>query len=157
MLNIRHASIDDATMVLEFIRELADYEKMLDEVVATVADISAAIQSQKISVLMAEWDKTPAGFAFYFYNFSTFTSKPGLYLEDLFVKPEYRDHGIGKALLQHLATIALNHHCTRMEWMVLNWNTPAIEFYKRMGAYPLDDWTKFRLDGDQLRDLADSI
>lgn len=155
MLNIRHASIDDAAMVLEFIRELADYEKMLDEVVATTADITEAIQSQKISVLIAEWGKAPAGFAFYFYNFSTFTSKPGLYLEDLFVKPEYRSHGIGKALLQQLASIALSHHCTRMEWMVLGWNTPAIEFYRSLGARPLDGWNKFRLEGDPLMGLAE--
>lgn len=154
MLNIRTATVDDSGLVLEFIRELADYEKMLDDVVATLADINTAIEDHQISVLIADWNGKPAGFAFYFFNFSTFTCKPGLYLEDLFVKPDYRGHSIGKALLSKLAEIALDSDCSRLEWMVLDWNKPAINFYRKLGAESLDGWTKFRLDGDQLNALT---
>jgi len=154
MLTLRTAKPDDANQILDFIRALAEYEQLLHEVVATIDDVNQAINSQTVGIQIAEWNGQPAGYALYCFNFSTFMCRPGLYLEDLFVKPEFRGKGIGKALLTKLADIAVNENCTRMEWMVLDWNNPAIEFYKNLGAEPLSGWTKFRLTGDALIKLS---
>lgn len=154
MLTLRPATPSDASQVLEFIRALGDYEKLLHEVVASVDDVVNAMTNDPIGIHLAFWNNQPAGYALFVYNFSTFMCRPGLYLEDLFVKPEFRGKGIGKALLSKLAEIAVNNNCTRMEWMVLDWNEPSIEFYKNLDAEPLIGWTKFRLTGDALNKLG---
>jgi GNAT superfamily N-acetyltransferase len=134
-------------LVLSFIRELAVYEKMIDEVVVTEDLLYDQLLVKKLSAcVLAFEDNVPVGFALYFFNFSTFLGKNGLYLEDLFVRPAFRGKGYGKKLLFHLADIAKQRNCGRMEWSVLNWNTPAIDFYKSIGAKPMDGWTVFRLD-----------
>lgn len=139
-----------------FIRDLAEYEKLLDDVIATPDDIERALFAPQPRVFcdIAEWDGKPAGFALWFYNFSTFRGRHGIYLEDLFVKPAFRGHGIGKALLVNLARRALTEGCARVEWSVLDWNKPSIEFYKSLGAVPLEEWTIFRLTGDALQKLG---
>lgn len=141
---------------MAFIRDLADYEKLLDDVVATPADIERALFSPQPRVFcdIAEWDGAPAGFALWFYNFSTFRGRHGIYLEDLFVKPVFRGHGIGKALLVGLAQRAVKEGCARVEWSVLDWNEPSINFYKSLGAVPLDEWSIFRLTGEALQSLG---
>lgn len=154
-LIIRDAVEEDSRLLLKFIKDLAEYEKMLDEVKATEKDIKNSFFIEKYaSALIAEHDGVPVGFAVYFYNFSTFEGKHGLYLEDLFVLPEYRKRGIGKALLIYLAKIAVSSGCKRFEWSVLNWNKPAIDFYMSLAAKPMDDWTVFRVDKSALIDLA---
>ena len=149
---IRSATATDVPLILTFIRDLAIYEKLLPEVVATEDTLRRTLfgNSPAAHVVIAEVDGRPAGFALYFFNYSTFLSKPGLYLEDLFVQPEFRGHGTGKALLLHLAKIANARGCGRMEWSVLDWNEPAKGFYKKLGAVPLDDWRVMRLTGDAL-------
>lgn len=149
---IRSATAADVPIILSFIRDLAVYEKLLPEVVATEDSLRATLFSQPPAahVVIAEEGGRPAGFALYFFNYSTFLAKPGLYLEDLFVKPEFRGHGIGKALLLHLAKFANARGCGRMEWSVLDWNEPAKGFYKKLGAVPLDDWRVMRLTGTAL-------
>ncbi len=153
---IRPATRADIPLILEFIRALADYEKMSDAVEATEAQLAENLfgDSPQAEVLIAEWAGEPAGFALYFHNFSTFRGKRGLYLEDLFVKPEFRGKGIGKALLKKLANIALERDCGRFEWAVLDWNTPAIDFYESMGARVVDEWKICRVDGDALKKLG---
>ena len=144
-------------LILELIRGLAEYERMSDQVVATEVGLREALFGAQPSaeVIVAYADDRPAGFALFFHNFSTFLGRRGLYLEDLFVIPEFRRLGIGRRLLTELARIAVARGCGRFEWSVLDWNTPAIEFYKRLGARPLDDWTIFRVTGDALTRLGD--
>lgn len=158
-LSIRSAVKGDAQLILRFIRELAVYEKLADAVVASGDDIDRALfgENPKAFALIAEWNGEPCGFALYFFNFSTFVGKHGVYLEDLFVLESHRGKGIGKALLAQLARIAKENDCGRLEWSVLDWNAPSIAFYISLGAVPMDEWTVYRLAGDALRDLAKSV
>lgn len=154
---IRNARADDAPLILSMIKELAEYERMSDEVVATAQMIRDTLFGDKnhAEVLIGELaDSTPVGFALFFHNYSTFLGRPGLYLEDLFIKPEYRGCGYGEALLRCLAQIAVERGWGRMEWSVLNWNEAAIGFYKRLGAVTMDQWTVYRLSGRVLKDVA---
>ena len=155
-LAIRPAAPADAALVLSFIRELAEYERLAHEVVATDGDIAAALFGPEPRVFadIAEWNGEPAGFALWFYNFSTFRGRHGIYLEDLFVRPDFRGHGIGRALLAHLARRCIAEGQPRLEWWVLDWNEPALRFYRSLGAVPQDEWTTFRLDGEALVRLA---
>jgi len=145
-------------LILELIRGLAEYERAPDAVVATEADIvrDGFSGNPRFHCVIAEWDRSPAGFAFYFFHYSTWLGKPGLYLEDLFVKPEVRGKGIGKALLVHLAQMAMRENCYGMRWQVLDWNQPAIDFYERLGAKVVREWLEVRISGESLRALADS-
>jgi len=156
MLNIRPASREDAATIASLVRELADYEKLLPEAKATAADFVRELDAPNpvIHVLLAEWDGIPAGFALYFFNFSTFVGRPGLYLEDLFVRPEQRSHGIGRALLRALARIATERGCGRMEWAVLDWNEPALKFYKTLDARQMNEWIIHRLTPVEIAKLA---
>lgn len=153
---IRDADEDDVALLLHFIKSIAAYEKLAHEVIADEALLHRHFfgANPKVFAMIAECDGAPAGFAVYFYNFSTFVGKHGIYLEDLFVEPEFRGRGIGKELLLHLARRAAHEGCGRMEWSVLDWNTPSIEFYKSLGAKPMDEWTIFRLDEAALKKLA---
>ncbi len=155
---IRIATIADVPIILELIRALATYERAPNEVTATEEQLVDVLFGEKpaAEVLLAFEAGAPVGFAVYFYNFSTWLGRPGLYLEDLFVRPEDRGKGYGRALLVHLAKIAHDRGCGRMEWAVLDWNEPAIDFYKKLGARPLDDWTVFRLRHDGIARLADA-
>jgi len=156
MLNIRPATSADAALIAGLVRELADYEKLLPEARATAADFQREIDAPNpvIRVLIAEWEGAAAGFALYFFNFSTFVGRPGLYLEDLFVKPALRSHGIGRALLRALARIARERNCGRMEWAVLDWNEPALRFYQSLGARQLNEWIVHRLTPVEIEKLA---
>ncbi|GHV77888.1 N-acetyltransferase [Spirochaetia bacterium] len=152
---LRYAEEKDAPLILEFIRGLAEYEHLLDQVEATEEDLRKHIFHEgPAAVIIAEYDGVPAGFALYFSNFSTFLGRPGIYIEDLFVKPELRGKGLGKALLTCLAALAVEKNCGRLEWSCLNWNESSIAFYKSRGAQPLSEWTTFRVTGDRLTDLA---
>ena len=155
---IRSARVEDVPLILELIRDLATYERAPDEVIATEEQLVAVLFGEKpvAEVLLAFEGKSPVGFAVFFHNFSTWLGRPGLYLEDLFVKPKKRGKGYGRALLVDLARIALERGCGRMEWAVLNWNEPAIKFYRALGAKPLDEWTVFRLTRDGIARLAES-
>jgi len=155
-ITIRPATVDDVPLILQFIKSLAEYEKLGDHLIASEERLRAALFGPKpdAEVVIAFAGADPAGFALFFHNFSTFLAQRGLYLEDLFVKSEWRGHGIGKRLLVHLASIALERNCGRFEWTVLDWNEPAIQFYRRLGAQPLDDWSIFRVSGDSLQRLA---
>lgn len=149
------ADRSDTEEILYFIKELAAYEQMLDEVVADTQTLEHWLfDEKKAEVIFAVQDGVKVGFALFFHNFSTFLGRAGIYLEDLFVKPEYRGMGYGKALLTQLARIAVNRGCGRLEWWCLDWNKPSIDFYKSMGAVPLDDWTVYRIAGDTLTKLA---
>ena len=151
---IRIADENDTGTILNFIKELAEYEKMSDEVNATEEHLTKNLFEKKYAeVIIAELDSFPVGFALFFHNFSTFLGKPGIYLEDLYVKEEYRGRGFGKKLLAHLAKLTVERDCGRLEWSVLDWNKPAIDFYLSLGAVPMDDWTAFRLTGDKLRNM----
>lgn len=153
---IRRGTEQDIPVILGFIRELAEYEKLLDMVVATEDSLRATlfgVRSYAEVVLACEGD-SPVGFALFFHNFSTFLGKPGLYLEDLYVQPQVRGKGYGKALLKYLAKIAVERGCGRFEWWVLDWNDPSIQFYKSLGATPMDEWTVFRVTGENLEKLA---
>ena len=143
-------------VILELIQALAEYEQLTDRVTATPERLRETLFGSKpaAEVALAHWDSECAGFAVFFATYSTFLAQPGLYLEDLYVKPHLRGHGIGLALLQHLAGIAVERGCGRLEWEVLNWNRPAIDFYEKLGAAPLDEWTKYRLEGEALRSVA---
>lgn len=153
---IRQADINDVSTILSFIKDLAEYENMSDQVVATEELLKEWLfEKKKAEVLLAMEGDTPVGFALYFYNFSTFLGRAGIYLEDLFVKKEYRGKGYGKALLKELARIAVSQGCGRLEWCCLDWNQPSIDFYLSLGARPLDDWTQYRLTGDTLKALAE--
>jgi GNAT superfamily N-acetyltransferase len=153
---VREASEGDVPLILSFIRELAEYEKLSDEVVATEDGLRESLFGERryAEVLIAEHDGVPAGFALFFHNFSTFLGQPGIYLEDLYVRPEFRGSGIGKQLLGRLAHLAVKRGCGRLEWWVLDWNEPSIGFYKQLGAVAMDDWTVYRVSGDALRKLG---
>jgi GNAT superfamily N-acetyltransferase len=153
---ILSATPDDVPQILAFIRELAEYEKLSHQVVATEAGLRQTLFGARpgAEILIARDAGEPAGFALFFPNYSTFLGKPGLYLEDLFVRPRFRGRGIGTALLARLARLAVERDCGRLEWAVLDWNAPAVAFYRALGAVSMDDWTFFRLDGDGLRALA---
>ncbi len=155
--HIRAAVPADVPTILELVKKLAEYERLSHEVTATAQDFLQFGFSTPAyyHALLAEAAKQPVGFSLFFYTFSTFRGKPTLYLEDLFVLPEWRGKGIGRAMLVELARIARQNHCGRMEWSVLDWNTPAIEFYKAIHAKPLSDWTTFRLTGADLKRLAE--
>ena len=155
MFQIRKAVPDDTPVIFDLIKKLAVYEKLENDVITSEEELQENVFTNNFAkVLMAEEDGNPVGFALYFYNFSTFVGKPGLYLEDLFVEPEYRGKGYGKSLLIELAKIAEAENCGRLEWSVLDWNTPSIEFYKSLGAKPMDEWTVFRLDKEGISKLA---
>lgn len=153
---LRSATAADVPLILSLIRDLATYEKLLPEVVATEDSLRQTLfdAAPAAHVVISEVDGRPAGFALYFFNYSTFLAKPGLYLEDLFVKPAFRGTGTGKALLLHLAKIANARDCGRMEWAVLDWNEPAKGFYQKIGAVPLNDWRVMRLTGPALAQYA---
>lgn len=155
MINIRNAKIEDAELILSLIKDLAEFEKLSDSVVATVDDIRKNVfgENKFIYVLIAEYDNQPVGFALFFHNFSTFVGKPGIYLEDLYVKEEYRNKGIGKKLLQEIAKVAIEKDCGRFEWSVLTWN-PALTFYEYLGAKAMDEWLVYRIEGEALKNLA---
>lgn len=155
-MNIRNATEADVPLIVQFIKALAEYERLADKVVATEDMIRRTLfgNPRYAEVIIAESDGEPAGFALFFHNYSTFLAAPGIYLEDLFVKPEARGKGIGKALLARLAQIAKSRNCGRLEWAVLNWNKSSIEFYERLGAKPMNEWTVYRLSGEELDALA---
>ena len=156
VFRIDPATEADVPLVLRMIRSLGEYEKLSHEVVATESTLREALFGGRpyAEVVIGYAGDEPAGFALFFHNFSTFLSAPGLYLEDLFVEPKWRGQGLGRLLLTHLAKIAVDRGCRRMEWSVLNWNDPAIGFYKRLGAAPQDEWSVFRLAGDTLTALG---
>lgn len=152
---LRFAVEEDVSLILSFIRELADFEEMLHEVVATEEIIKESLFERKVAeVIIGELDNKPVGFALFFHNFSTFLGRPGLYLEDLYVKPEVRGNGLGKMLLAFLAKLALERKCGRLEWWCLDWNESSINFYKQQGAVPMDDWTVYRVQDKGLVKLA---
>lgn len=155
-VKFRYAERSDVALILRFIKELAAYEKMLDEVVADETLLEEWIfDKQKAEVIFVLEDTKEVGFALFFHNFSTFLGRAGLYLEDLFVLPEYRGKGYGKALLKQLAAIAVERGCGRLEWWCLDWNKPSIDFYVSLGAKPMSDWTVYRITGDTLLQLAE--
>ena len=153
---LRSAPIDDVPSILGFIIELAEYEKLAHEVVATEDTLRETLfgPTPYAQVIIAELAGVPVGYALFFHNFSTFTGRPGIYLEDLYVQPKHRGQGFGKLLLAYLARKAVDMNCTRVEWSVLDWNQPAIDFYRSIGALPMDGWTVQRLDGDRLASFA---
>ena len=156
-IQFRNAERKDVPLILNFIKELADYEKMLDEVVADETTLEQWIfDKQKAEVIFAMEGDREVGFALFFHNFSTFLGRAGIYLEDLFVKPEYRGKGYGKAILKKLASIAVERGCGRLEWWCLDWNRPSIDFYLSLGAEPMSDWTVYRIAGNTLKELAES-
>lgn len=156
-MNTRKAERKDVPLILDFIKQLAEYEKMSDEEVATPEILNEWLfDKNRAEVIFALEGDKEVGFALFFHNFSTFLGRSGLYLEDLFVKPEYRGKGYGKGLLATLAKIAAERGCGRFEWVCLDWNKPSIDFYKSMGAVSMDDWTIYRLAGDSLTTLADT-
>ncbi|CAB4776858.1 MAG: GNAT family N-acetyltransferase [Actinobacteria bacterium] len=157
MLRIEPATEGDAALILRFIRGLAAYENLLDACVATEEALHRTLFGERpaAEVLLAFWNNEPAGFALYFSSYSTFLAKPGIYLEDLFVEPEVRGHGIGTALLARLARVAVERNCGRLEWSVLDWNEPSIGFYRSLGAVAMDEWTGYRLTDAALERLAE--
>jgi len=157
-INIRPATAEDAALIIRFITDLAIYEKAEHEVIATESDIRESLfaSDSTTEAVICHIDDEPVGYAVYFFNYSTWLGKHGLYLEDLYVSPEHRGTGAGKALLKHLAKIAVSKNCGRFEWSVLDWNEPAIQFYKSLGAKPQDEWVGYRLTGKALKDLAKS-
>lgn len=158
MIDVRPAGPTDAPTVYRFIRELADYEREPDAVKVSAAELAEQMGRDQppFECVLGLLDGAPVGFALFFHNYSTWRGRAGLYLEDLYVSPAARGAGVGRRLLQHLARVAVARDCARMEWAVLDWNTPAIEFYERLGAAPMSDWTTYRLTDDALRALADS-
>ncbi len=156
--SFRFAKREDTALILQFIKDLAQYENMLDQVAADENTLEHWIFDEKKLevVFVLDEEGKEAGFALFFYTFSTFLGKPGLYIEDLYVKPEYRGRGYGKGLIKKLAAIAVDRGCARLDWMVLNWNQPSIAFYQSLGAKPVDDWTVYRVSGPTLNDLATS-
>ncbi|GAC1335238.1 MAG: GNAT family N-acetyltransferase [Isosphaeraceae bacterium] len=155
---IRPAHPDDLTEIVSLIRELARYEKLEHEVRANPEDLRKHLFGERpfAEAILAETEEKVVGFALFFQNYSTFRARPGIYLEDLFVRPEHRGKGIGKALLKTIGKLAVERGCGRFEWAVLDWNTPAIDFYQSLGARPMDDWTVYRLEGEALQRLADT-
>ena len=156
-LEFRYAKREDVVLILKFIKDLADYEHLLDEVVATGEILEEWLfDKEKAEVIFAVVDEKEVGFALFFHNFSTFLGRSGVYLEDLYVYPEYRGRGYGKALLTKLAKIAVERGCGRLEWWCLDWNKPSIDFYLSLGAEPMDEWTVYRIAGDTLKKMAES-
>jgi GNAT superfamily N-acetyltransferase len=155
-IQIIPATERDVPLVLSFIRKLAEYEKLSDQMVATEELLRETLFGERryAEVVIAYLTDEPVGFALFFHNFSTFVGRPGIYLEDLFVEPAHRGKGVGKALLIYVGKLAVERRCGRFEWAVLDWNTPAIDFYRSLGAVPLDEWTIFRVTGDALNRLA---
>lgn len=158
-ITIRPAGEHETALILQFIRDLAQYEHLEHEVVATEATLREALFGPHpyAEVVFACLNGEPVGFALFFHNFSTFLGKAGIYLEDLYVRPEARGHGVGGRVLSWLAATALSRGCGRLEWAVLDWNEPSIRFYRNLGAVPLDEWTTFRVTGPALKQLADSL
>ena len=155
-MSFRYAERNDVALILRFIKELAEYEKMLDEVVADEKKLEEWIfDKQKAEVIFVLENDKEGGVALYFHNFSTFLGRAGIYLEDLYVRPEYRGKGYGKAILKKLAAIAVDRGCGRLEWSCLNWNKPSIDFYLSLGAKPMSDWTVYRIAGDTLQSFAE--
>jgi GNAT superfamily N-acetyltransferase len=156
MIEIRPATLQDASLIVEFIRELAAYERAPHEAIVTEDDIrrDGFAGEPKFRVLIAEWEGEPAAFALFFRTYSTWMGRAGLYLEDLFVRPSFRKRGIGRQMLQYLAKLAVEEGCGRFEWNVLDWNTPAIDFYHSLGARPLKEWIRFRITGEPMKKLA---
>lgn len=155
MFNIRHAVPEDTRLILDFIKKLAEYERCLDEVVADESTLYNSLFVEKSAeVIIAEEDGMPIGFALFFHNFSTFVGRKGLYLEDLFILPEKRGLGYGKRILKYLARLAVERNCGRMEWICLDWNAPSLAFYRKIGAFPLDEWTVQRMTEDVMREFA---
>jgi GNAT superfamily N-acetyltransferase len=153
---IRFAEKKDAELILQFIKELAEYEIMSDEVIATTEDILDSVFQKKCAeVVICEYEKVPAGFCLFFHNYSTFLGKPGLYIEDLFVKETFRGKGLGKSLLKYMAHLAVERDCGRLEWSCLEWNKTSIDFYKAQGAEAMNDWTVYRVHGETLKNLAE--
>lgn len=157
-LNMRPATVSDVPVILGFIQELAEYEKLSHECIATEENLTQTLFGLRpyAEVIIAEWEGAPVGFSLFFHSYSTFLSRPGIYLEDLYVQPAMRGKGIGKALLANLAALALERNCGRLEWSVLNWNTPSIEFYKSCGAIAKDEWTMYQVVGEALTALSAS-
>jgi GNAT superfamily N-acetyltransferase len=155
-LTIRKGTIEDSELILEFIKKLSVYEKLSHEVTATIDKVKESVfpDNSNVETLLAFYEGRPAGFALYFFNYSTFKARKGLYLEDLFVNEEDRGKGIGKRLLVELARIAANEGCCRFEWSVLDWNEPAINFYKSIGAKAMDEWTVYRLEKEGIKNLS---
>jgi GNAT superfamily N-acetyltransferase len=154
-ISLRFAEEKDIAVIMEFIRGLAEYEHLLDTVEIKEEDLKVYLFEKKlIEAVIGEYDGTPAGFALFFYNFSTFAGKPGIFIEDIFVKPEFKGRGLGKIFFSFLAKIAVERNCGRLEWSCLDWNKPSIEFYKKQGAQPLDEWTTYRITGDGIKKLA---
>lgn len=155
-LEIRPARSSDVPLILSLIRELAEFERLLDQMVADENQLRTTLFGERpaAEVMIAEWDGAPAGFALYFSNYSTFLGQPGIYLEDLYVRPEFRGRGIGEAFLRKLAALAVERRCGRVEWSVLNWNERAIKFYQQIGARPMNEWTVYRLTGEALTNLG---
>jgi len=155
-LNIRHARTEDAELIYQFVTELAEYENLSHEVLATEADIRQTLfgLQPRAYCYIAEWEGRPAGFALYFYNYSTFVGRNGIYLEDIYVRPEFRGKGVGKELLARIAAKAVKENCGRLEWAVLDWNQPAINFYESLSARSINGWTTYRLTGRHLKELA---
>ncbi|MDD3414553.1 MAG: GNAT family N-acetyltransferase [Lachnospiraceae bacterium] len=154
-LTFRYAKESDTALILQFIKDLAVYEKMLDEVVATEDTLREWLfVKEKAEVIFAVVNETEIGFALFFHNFSTFLGRAGIYLEDLYIKPEYRGLGYGKAVFKKLAEIAIERECGRLEWCCLDWNRPSIDFYLSLGAQQLEDWTVYRIAGDTLKKIA---
>jgi len=156
MLSIRPATQEDIPLILAFIRELAEYERAPEQAIARPEDLlrDGWGPAPKFRVVLAEWEGRPAGFALFFHNYSTWQGRPSLYLEDLFVRPAFRGRGIGKALLVHLAKIAVNENCGRFQWAVLDWNQPSIDFYETLGAKKKSEWIIMQVDGEALHQLA---
>ena len=157
-MSIREATPADLPLIASLVRELAEYEKLAHQAVATEADFAESLfgPHPKAYALIVEHEGQPAGFAIYFYNYSTFLGRPGIYVEDVFVRPEFRRNGFGRALFKYLARKAVAEKCGRMEWWVLDWNEPAINFYRGLGAVAMDEWTVQRLTGDALKSFAES-
>lgn len=153
---IRKASISDNQIILEFIKELAAYEQLSDKVIATIEDINTTLfcDNPKAEVLILEVDNHPAGFAVFFHNYSTFLCKYGIYIEDIYVREIYRGRGYGKALLHHICALAKERDCGRVEWWCLDWNKPSIDFYLKLGAEPMSDWTVYRLNKKQIEEMT---
>ena len=155
---LRFADTEDVSLILGFIRELAEYEKMLPEVVATEDVLKESLFDRKMAeVIIGEYQEEPVAFALFFHNFSTFLGRPGIYLEDLYVKPKMRGNGMGKIILSYLAKLAIDRKCGRLEWWCLDWNQPSIKFYKKLGAVPMDDWTVYRVADEALYKLASDL
>lgn len=154
--SIRSSNADDCPLILQFIKELAEYENLSHEVVATPQILQQSLFGERpyAEVLIAEYQATPVAYALFFHNLSTFTGRPGIYLEDIYVQPEMRGKGFGKSMLSYIAKLAVERNCTRVEWSVLDWNEPSIQFYRSIGAIPLEEWTVQRLHGEALSKFA---